>query len=127
MKGNKSSSPDGFTVKFYKNYTNPLMEHLVITCNSVSKSGHFPPSWKQVVVSVIPKDDVDLTPPFSYRYISLLNMDDKIFTAVLAARLNTFISECISPDQVGFIPGQDPIDTLTKPSTSINRHIQIKS
>lgn len=88
------------------------MGFLASICNKIFIDGHLPLSWMQSVVSVIPKEDSDLTLPSSYRPISLLNVDYKIFTAALAVRLNTFLAHYIKPDQVGFIPGWDLVENI---------------
>ncbi|KAJ1130103.1 hypothetical protein NDU88_008459, partial [Pleurodeles waltl] len=40
----------------------------------------------------------------SYRPISLLNIDAKLFTGILAHRLNPYMPGLVDPDQSGFIP-----------------------
>lgn len=55
-------------------------------------------------ISLILKKGKDETDPASYRPIALLNSDLKIFTKILADRLNKCIAKIIHPDQTGFIP-----------------------
>ncbi|KAF7235743.1 LINE-1 retrotransposable element ORF2 protein [Varanus komodoensis] len=50
------------------------------------------------------KEDVDVTQIQNYRPISLLNVDDKIFTSILAERLKKLLIDFIHPDQNGFLP-----------------------
>lgn len=52
---------------------------------------------------LLPKLDWDLS---SYRPISLLNMDYKILTTILTARMNKIINSYISSDQAVFIKNQ---------------------
>lgn len=55
-------------------------------------------------ITLIPKEDSDLTLIKNYRPISLLNTDYKIFTSVVAERLKRFLKEFIHVDQNGFLP-----------------------
>lgn len=48
----------------------------------------------------------DETEPLSYRPNSLLNSDIKVFTTLLANRLNKYISAITDADQTGFIPNR---------------------
>lgn len=48
----------------------------------------FPPSWTVAKIVLINKVGKDPTLPQSYQPISLLNTDYKIFTIVIATRLN---------------------------------------
>ncbi len=56
-------------------------------------------------ISLILKKGKDEMDPASYRPIALLNSDLKIFTKILANRLNKCITKIIHSDQTGFIPG----------------------
>ncbi len=57
-------------------------------------------------ISLILKKGKDEMDPASYRPIALLNSDLKIFTKILANRLNKCITKIIHSDQTGFIPGR---------------------
>lgn len=48
----------------------------------------------------------------SYHPISLLNKDYKIFSALIAKRLNKIITSYIHPDQSGFMPHRDIMDNV---------------
>lgn len=54
-----------------------------------------PPSRKQALISIIPKAGKDLTVCSSYKTISVLNTDYKIFTTILAKRLDNIIPELV--------------------------------
>lgn len=60
------------------------------------------------------KDDKDSTLCSSYRTISLLNVDTKLFAKVLEERLKQIINKIIHPDQVRFIPGREGRDNGIK-------------
>ena len=55
----------------------------------------------EATITIIPKEGKDSTLCSSYRPISLLNSDIKIFAKILAG---------IHADQVGFIPGREGRD-----------------
>lgn len=71
-----------------------------------------PPSWSEATVVVLPKAGRDPTDSKSYRPISLLNNDYKVFTALLTARLNRIIPDYVHSDQAGFIPRRNIIDNV---------------
>lgn len=50
----------------------------------------------------------------SYRLISLLNINLKLFTKILATRLAQHLQDIIHLDQVGFIPSREARDNTTK-------------
>lgn len=86
--------------------------HLSAACNEVMQGGVVPPSWNEATVVVILKTGRDPTDPKSYRPISLLNKDYKVFTALLTARLNKIVPEYVHRDQGGFIPGKNILDNV---------------
>jgi len=69
-------------------------------------SQEFPQSMCDANISLILKKGKEETDPSSYRPIALLNSDLKIFTKILANRLNKCITKIIHSDQTGFIPGR---------------------
>lgn len=77
--------------KFYK----VLMKNLTITLldsfNSVSDATRFPPAFLQAHITVIPKEGKDPQLCQSYRPISLINTDAKLFARLLVQRQNPLL------------------------------------
>lgn len=69
---------------------------------------------RTVYSSVTLVEGKDPTSCSSYRPISLLNLDLKIFTRILANRLTTHIQGLVHLDQVGFIPHREAPDNTIK-------------
>lgn len=69
-------------------------------------TGRLPDSSYSANISLVLKKEKDKTDPASYRPIALLGCDLKVFTKILANRLNKCITSVIHHDQTGFIPGR---------------------
>lgn len=98
VKSNTAPSPDGFTIEFYKTFAaqlSPILQELFQECLFGQTC---PPSWTLANIILLPKQDSDPSLPGSYRPISLLNADYKIWTTILATRLNRIIAQCIHRD-----------------------------
>ena len=65
-----------------------------------------PKSLTKALITVLLKPGKDPVDCSSYRPISLLNVDVKILSKILASRINTIISDIISNDQTGFVRGR---------------------
>lgn len=63
---------------------------------------------------MIYKEGKDPTLCGSYRPISLLNVELKLYTKILATRLSNHLQKLIHLDQVGFIPTREARDSTTK-------------
>lgn len=114
MKSNKMPGPDGFPVEFFKTFGDILAPEMEKTFNSIIHRGALPPSWYEAELVPILKQDKDSQQCSSYRPIALLNVDAKIFTSVLARRLQTIIAQYIHTDQTGFIPHRNMMDNIRK-------------
>lgn len=114
LKTNKAPGPDGFPSEWYKEMNDLLIPMLKKTYNYVIKTGITPPSWKEAVISLIPKDGKNKLECGSYRPISVLNQDYKIFTHILAKRIENILPEIISLDQTGFIKQRQTQDNIRR-------------
>lgn len=122
LKSNKAPGPDGFPSEWYKVMEGSLVSMLQSTFNWVLKENIIPPSWKEAVISLIPKEGKDKTECSNFRPISVLNQDYKIFTHILAKRIEGLLPQIISLDQTGFVQERQTHDSIRR-SLHIINHI----
>lgn len=113
-KQGKAPGPDGLTIQYYKTLLPSLGQHLTKLFNDLGKGSSLHHNTLQAQIAVIHKEDKDPTQCGSYRPISLLNTDLKLFTKILANRLQLHITSLIHLDQVGFVPTREARDNTTK-------------
>uniref|UniRef100_A0A9J8CLD1 Reverse transcriptase domain-containing protein n=1 Tax=Cyprinus carpio carpio TaxID=630221 RepID=A0A9J8CLD1_CYPCA len=114
MRNGKSAGLDGLPVEYYKQYIDLLASTLTEVYNEAYASGSLPSSFNDALISVIPKKDRDATEPSNYRPISLINVDCKILSKILALRLEKVLSNIINPDQVGFMMNRSSTDNMRR-------------
>ena len=103
MPNNKSPGNDGLTKEFYKTF---LEEIKIPLCNSITKSyqtGELSISKKQALTKLIEKKDKDKKLIKNWRPISLLNVDIKLISKVLAERLKKVLPSLISKSQTAYV------------------------
>ena len=103
MKLNKSPGNDGLTVEFYLTFWPYIGGILVEVFNESYERGDLSTSQKQGVITLIEKDGKDPRYIKNYRPITLLNVDYKILSKVLANRMKEVLCEIIKSDQVGYM------------------------
>ena len=107
MQTNKSPGYDGLTVEFYKFFW-PTIKHLVIdSLNEGFKSGQLASSQRKGIITLLHKGkDLTREELTNWRPITLINVDYKIATKVLAKRLQHIFPSIIDSDQTGYIKGR---------------------
>lgn len=66
--------------------------------------GKVPASWKEALISLIPKEGQDFQNVKNYRLILLLNDDYKIGARIFATRMKSFLINYTNKEQTGFLP-----------------------
>ena len=106
MKNGKTPGSDGFTVEFYKIFWNSIKDLVFDSFIFAYDLGELSIDQKRGVIKLIPKKDKIITFLKNWRPISLLNIDYKLLTHVLAQRLQKVLPYIIHPDQNGYINGR---------------------
>lgn len=83
MKNSKATGRDSFPSEFYKSFSSLLIKHMVDICNLVLFQGVTPATWSEARIVVIPKSGKNPQKVESYRPVSLLNHDAKLFASTL--------------------------------------------
>lgn len=97
------------------------------TYNWILKKNKIPPSWREAIISLIPKEGKDKLECSSFRPISVLNVDYKLFTSIyniLTHRIDRFLPELIHTDQTGFIRYRQTQDNLRRTLHIIHHIVQ---
>lgn len=103
MQNSKCPGPDGYSAEFYKAFIEQISPLLLNVYNEALTVGFLPPTLYDASISLLHKTGKDPLEPGSYRPISLLNVDNKIFAKILAIRLESVLPTVVSPDQTGFV------------------------
>lgn len=89
--------------EFYPRFTDKIAYLLLIIFTYSFDTGCFLRSLPQTSISLILKKNKDSLSGCSYHPMSLLNVNNKILTKILALRLENVLPFVVSPDQTGFI------------------------
>ena len=103
LKNNKTPGCDGLPVEFYKFFWNRLQTLILDSFHWSFQNRELSLDQKRGIINLVPKPGKDLCQLKNWRPISLLNVDYKILTKVLAIRLQSCLDEIICSDQVGYI------------------------
>ena len=106
MLSNKTPGNDGITKEFYTAFYQLIDKYFIDSANYSFRVGELSPSQKQAVITLLEKKDKDKKLIKTWRPISLLNVDAKIISNVLATKLKKVISFLVTSDQTAYIPGR---------------------
>ena len=102
FENNKTPGCDGLTKEFYMTFWHDLAPVLLETLNYCTQRHLMTNSQRRGVITLIHKDK-DRTNIANYRPISLLNIDYKLLSKVLATRIKGVINKIVHSDQIGFL------------------------
>uniref|UniRef100_A0A8P4KRJ8 Reverse transcriptase domain-containing protein n=1 Tax=Dicentrarchus labrax TaxID=13489 RepID=A0A8P4KRJ8_DICLA len=114
LKGGKAPGPDGFGPEFYKTFSQEIVGPLTDMYLDSFTRGCLPPTLGIANISVILKRDKPSDMCGSYRPISLISVDSKLLSKLLARRLETLLPTLINPDQTGFVHGRYSTSNVRK-------------
>ena len=106
MKNNKSPGNDGLTKEFYICFFNEISDFLIQALNESFNIGQLSTSQRQATITLIEKKDKDKRFIKNWRPISLINVDTKIASKVLAMRMQNILTSIISHDQTAYVKGR---------------------
>ena len=102
----KTPGTDGFSAEFYQFFWPELRTELLASFHFAFQSGSLSISQRRGIISLIPKKNKDKSILENLRPISLLNVDYKILTKVIAKRIEKTLPKIINPDQTGYVKGR---------------------
>lgn len=106
MKRGSAPGVDGLPCSFYAVFWTCLRGFLLRLYHTILSLHEIPESFSVGRIVLVPKPGADLKDVGSWRPITLLNVDHKLFTSVLSRRFRDVLPLVIHPNQVCSVPGK---------------------
>jgi len=103
FQSNKTPGNDGIPIEFYKTFWQLISDPFIRCVNECFEKGEMSSSQKQAVITLIEKKGKDRSFLENWRPISLVNVDAKIMSKVLATRIKNVLPNIIHHNQSGFV------------------------
>ena len=103
MKNDKSPGSDGLTKEFYVCFFNEVSNTLITALNHSFTTGLLSTSQRQAVITLIEKKGKDKRFMKNWRPISLINVDTKIASKALAARMENVLTSIVHCNQTAYV------------------------
>ena len=114
MASNKCPSTDGLPPEFYKVFWPKIKDFMLDLYLEVINDGEFHLTARRGIISLLEKLDKDPLQVNSWRPLSLLNTDNKIYAKVMANRLQECFGDIIHESQTGFIKNRYMSENIIK-------------
>ena len=105
MKNGKSPENDGLTKEFYVSFFNEISPLLIDVLNHSYQTGQLSTPQCQALTTLIEKEEKDKRCIKNWRPISLINVDAKLASKVLAGRIKKVLPNIIKHDQTAYVTG----------------------
>ena len=103
MKNGKSPGTDGYTAEFYKFFWKDIGNFVLESLNESFTTGELSNTQKQGLITLLPKGNKPRELIKNWRPITLLNVDYKLLSGVLASRIKEVLPSIIQSEQKGFL------------------------
>ena len=103
FQNNQTPGSDGIPIEFYKRFWHLIEEPFISCVNECFEKGELACSQKQAVLILIEKKGKDRLLLENWRPISLLNVDVKIMSKVIATEIKNVLPSTVHHNQTGFI------------------------
>ena len=100
---NKTPGNDGIPVEFYKVLWSIISDPFLKCVNESFEKGEMSCSQKQAVITLIEKKGKDRSYIENWRPISLVNVDTKVMSKVIATRIKNVLPNIIHHNQTGYV------------------------
>ena len=114
MSKGKAPGMDGLPVEFYATFWNDIKDILLRVYIESFEDDLLNYSARQGVISLLPKGTKDPLYLKNWRPLTLLNLDYKILSKVLALRMKSVLSKIIGAQQTGFMEGRQISENIRK-------------
>jgi hypothetical protein len=118
-----SSGIDGLSPLWYKFFVSEISPYLCDMYNSFINEGVIPTHFGRIVGIVIPKNPKHISLNTT-RFLSVYNVDYKLFSKILVTRLSPFLSHVLHPKQYG-VPGAPPIYIILSQLRDLIRYTKL--
>ncbi len=112
FKNNKSPGNDGLTKEFYVAFWKAIYKPLLECYAYSEEQGMLSNSQRQALIVLLEKQGKDRCHLNNWRPISLLNVDYKLLTKVLAHRIKNVLPSIISQSQTGYVMNSSINDSV---------------
>ena len=106
MKNGKTPGSDGYPAEFYKFFWTDIGSYVLNSLNEAFQKGELSVTQRLGILTCLPKDNKPQEFLKNLRPITLLNVDYKLLSGVLAMRIQKVLPDVISAPQKGFLKGR---------------------
>jgi hypothetical protein len=103
---------DGIPYSVYKKLWSITGSYILKAWSFSCATGSLPPSHKESIITLLPKEGKDLKDIKNWRPITLSNCDSKIITKALSMKISKVLDEIIDVNQTAYVNGRAVADNL---------------
>ena len=126
LQNNKCSGTDGIPPDFYKVFWTKIKKLMYEMYQETVEHGKFHVSARRGILSLLEKKGKSAIKIGSWRPLSILNADNKVYSKMLANRLKTVQPHLIHHTQTGFLQGRYLSENILK-ICEVMQYCQIKN